>query len=574
MDRGTRIASLDTLSGPGPHSVNAGGVDLVVVRTPPGLRAYEGRCPHQGALLGEGELEGDSLVCRNHRWRFDTATGRRQDGDGCLKAVPLLEDAGVLYADLSKLEAARVASRSLRRVADLPGPSGLPVVGNALELEPESLHLQLEAWAKQHGALFKLRAGSQEILVVADPALNEQVLRARPDVWRRQKSMADVIDELGGRGGIFTSEGAQWRSQRRLTMEALSHRRIDGFYPTLKSTAERLLARWRKAAAANAVVDLQADLKRFTVDVTTQLAFGHDVGSLERDDDEMQRRLELVFPKVNARMTAPVPYWRWLRLPSDRTVDRAVAELQTWLRGLLARTREQLAKEPARAQAPANFLEAMAAAKDAEGRPYDDDVVCGNAMQLLLAGEDTTAHTLAWAVPLLLENPKSAAALRAEADARLHEAVPVDLDATQKLQLAGAVANEAMRLKPVAPMQFYQANSDTAVGDIAMPKGSSVWLLTRVGALDPRRFADPEVFRPERWLDARGAAHDARAHIPFGTGPRICPGRSLALVELRLVLATLYRSFEVTRVGEASDVREIFAFTMQPSAVRVKLTAR
>ena len=576
MDRGTRIANVVSLSGPGPHSVNAGGVDLVVVRTAAGLRAYQGLCPHQGALLGEGELDGNMLVCRNHRWRFDVATGQREGGKECLQAVPLLEDGGVLYADLSKLEAARAEVRTLRRVGELPGPRPLPLLGNALDLEPTNLHLTLEAWAKQHGPLYRVRAGANEVLVVADPALNEQVLRARPEVWRRLKNMADVIDELGGGGGIFTSEGASWRSQRRLTMEALSHRRVEGFYPTLRTMAERLLGRWRRAAAEAAVVDLQSDLKRFTVDVTTQLAFGHDVNSLERDDDEMQRRLELVFPKVNERMTAVVPYWRWLRLPSDRRVDRAVAELQTWLRELVARARREVSADPARAAAPANFLEAMVAARDAEGRPYDDEVVCGNAMQMLLAGEDTTAHTLSWAVHLLLESPEATAALKAEADAQLSGAAPVpaDLDATQKLQVAGAVANEAMRLKPVAPMHFYQANRDTSVGDVAMPAGAWLWLLTRVGAVDPARFADPEAFRPPRWLNAGGGAHDARAHIPFGTGPRICPGRSLALVELKLVLATLYRSFEVTRVGEASDVKEIFSFTMQPSAVLVKLTAR
>jgi len=574
MDRGTRIASIDSLAGPGPHAVSAGGVDLVVVRTSAGLRAFQGRCPHQGALLGEGELDGGELVCRNHRWRFDAQTGKRLGGDGCLEAVPLLEDGGVLYGDLSKLRAAEEQAKALRQIDELPGPRGLPLLGNTLQVEPDRLHRQLEDWAKEHGTPFKLRIGSSRVLVVADSALNEQVLRARPETFRRLKSMNDAIDELGGRHGLFTSEGAEWRGRRKLAMEALSHRRIHGFFPILKTMAERLVRRWRAAAGSGAVVDVQSDLKRFTVDVTTQLAFGHDVNTIERDDDAMQRRLELVFPTVNRRIGAAIPYWRVFRLPADRRVDRAIAELREWIGELLARTRQQLAADPARAASPANFLEAMAAARDDDGRPYGDDVIFGNAMQMLLAGEDTTAHTLAWSVHLLLEHPAAVAALRSELDGQVPGELPVDLDGVQKLHVAGAVANETMRLKPVAPLHFYEPNEDAVVGDIAVPKGAWVILLTRPPAMNGERFAEPQAFRPERWLDGGAVSGDARSHIPFGTGPRICPGRSLALVEMRLVLAALYKSFDVTRVGEASQVRERYAFTMQPDGVRVKLTPR
>src|SRR5260221_8595349 len=97
----TRIARLEDLRGDGPHAVAGDGIDLVVVRTPAGLRAYEGRCPHQGALLGEGELDAGQLVCRNHRWRFDAATGQRLGGAACLRACPVTERDGALWADLT-----------------------------------------------------------------------------------------------------------------------------------------------------------------------------------------------------------------------------------------------------------------------------------------------------------------------------------------------------------------------------------------------------------------------------------------------------------------------------------------
>lgn len=150
-----RASRTADLAGTGPFALSAGGVDLVAVRTATGLRVFEGRCPHQGALLGEGELDGDVLVCRNHRWRFDTATGRRDGGPQCLRACPSEVRGAELFVDTGALTTTTTATAT-RTLADLPGPKGWPVVGSAFDLEVDRLHLILEGWARTHG-----RAGSR-----------------------------------------------------------------------------------------------------------------------------------------------------------------------------------------------------------------------------------------------------------------------------------------------------------------------------------------------------------------------------------------------------------------------------
>src|SRR5581483_9922299 len=150
---------------------------------------------------------------------------------------------------------------------------------------------------------------------------------------------------------------------------------------------------------------------------------------------------------------------------------------------------------------------------------------------------------------------------------------PPGIEVANRLAYAGGVANEAMRLRPVAPIFFLDALEDTIVGDVEIPKDTSLVLLIRPPALDEENFADPDVFRPARWVTPSGA-HDAGAHQPFGSGPRICPGRTLALLEMKLVLATLYRSFDVERVGSASDVTETFSFTMMPKGLNVRMKFR
>jgi cytochrome P450/nitrite reductase/ring-hydroxylating ferredoxin subunit len=566
------------LRGDGPHAVAAGGIDLVVLRTRAGLRAYEGRCPHQGALLGEGEIDGNSLVCRNHRWRFDVQTGRREGGAACLRPCPVREESGAVLVDTSALaQASPGPTRALRALQDLPGPRAWPIVGSALQIDEGRNHINMEDWAAQYGPLYTFRFGPLTALVVSDPELAEPLYRARPDTFRRPTRVERIFKELGI-AGVFSAEGEAWRAQRRVAMDALAQRNLRGFYPALERIAKRLLRRWGEAADSGSELDVSEELKRFTVDVTTLLVFGHDLQTLDKGgDDVIQRHLEHLFPALERRLNTIFPYWRYFRLPQDRRVDTAVREIYAWLSSIIEDARATLAADPARAAKPANFVEAMLAARDAEGKPLSNDVIFGNGLTMLLAGEDTTAYTLAWAIHHVCDDRTVAEALRKEADEVFASCtVPVDLEQANRLTYALAVANEAMRLRPVAPAPFFEAIEDVVIGDVAVPRGTTIVALSRIATRDASRFDAPLEFTPDRWLRGEGAgkAHDPSSHIPFGSGPRMCPGRALALLEMRVVLGAVYKAFDIERVGASADVRELAAFTMAPSGLRVRLRRR
>jgi len=119
-----------------------------------------------------------------------------------------------------------------------------------------------------------------------------------------------------------------------------------------------------------------------------------------------------------------------------------------------------------------------------------------------------------------------------------------------------------------------EAKVETVVGDLLIPQGARVAVLMRQPACHPDHFAEPQKFLPQRWLGKNSGAHDVSAHIPFGSGPRICPGRVLAMLEMKLLLSMLYKNFEVERVGGAEEVREHFAFSMLPVGLKVRLRRR
>ncbi len=569
-----RVANLDQLHGDGPHALSADGFDIVVVRTQAGLRAFEGRCPHQGALLGEGELDGDTLVCRNHRWRFSVDSGQRDGGPQCLASCPVVEREHAIFVDVSGLSRGPARIVAKRTLDDLPGPRGLPFLGNIHQLDLTKLHLILERWAAQYGPVYLFKMGSARVVALSNPKWCDQVLRARPETFTRHSRTATVSSEMGI-DGAFSAEGDTWRPQRRLATLALAQRHLRGLYPKLQTVTTRLKKRWERLADAGLPLDVLDELKRFTVDVTTLITFGHDVNTVEQGNDVIQRKLELVLPEANRRLFALVPTWRLVRLPRDRRLDRALAEVRAWLGELVVAERARLAAEPGRAEKPSNFLEAMVSARDDEGRPFSDDVMFGNLMTMLLAGEDTTSYTLGWAVHQLCDSPESVMELRREADELLGTSdVAGDIETANKLAWAGAVANETMRLRPVAPILMLDAKVETVVGDLLVPEGTRVCVLTRPAACDPDHFVEPQAFRPRRWLGETAGAHDVSAHIPFGSGPRLCPGRVLALLEMKLLLSMLYRNFNVERMGRAEGVRENFAIMMSPVGLKVRLRRR
>ncbi|MEZ5648930.1 MAG: cytochrome P450 [Burkholderiaceae bacterium] len=476
--------------------------------------------------------------------------------------------------------------RSAREIASLPGPSAWPVLGNLPQLQVSRMHQQLEQWASRYGSLYRLRMGGRDALVVADHALVAGVLRDRPDGFDRTARLGVIGAEMGMKQGVFGASGDVWRRQRRMVMAAFDPAHIKSYHPTLMTVAGRLERRWRKAAQAGTPIDLQADLMRYTVDAITGLAFGTDVNTLESDDEIIQRHLDLLLPALFKRAFSLVPWWRLYRTSADRELEAAMVEVNRAVDGFIAAARDRLAADPARRAAPPNLLEAMivAAQDDAQagghgGAPISDAEIAGNVMTMLLAGEDTTANTIAWLIHLLVENPAALARARDEVLAKLGAPPDLAFEAVRELDYVEACAHEAMRLKPVAPMILAQALRETTVGDVRVPPGTVVFGLMRADAVDEAHVDEAAAFRPERWLDGSSGfdlGSPKRVSMPFGAGPRICPGRYLALLEIRMAIATLLASFDIVSLDtpDGAPPRENMAFTMEPVGLTLRLRER
>ena len=336
--------------------------------------------------------------------------------------------------------------------------------------------------------------------------------------------------------------------------------------------------RWRAACRAagnrpprrSAAIDLGAELRLYTVDIVAGLAFGSDVNTIETGDNAIQRDLDQILPAVARRSLAPFPYWRYVKLPRDRELDRCVARTRQAVDQLVVQARERMRADPQRAERPGNMLEAMLAAAAQPDSGVSERDVAGNVLTMLLAGEDTTSNSLAWLIWLLHRHPAALQRAREEILRIAPDIASLSIEQVDQLDFVDACAHEALRLKPPAAYIPLEALTDTVVGDVQIAPRTIVWCVMRSSSLDDTCFANAAQFDPARWLTE---AVNKKAAMPFGAGPRTCPGRYLALLEIKVAIAMLLARFEIVSVDTAhgGEPDEVMGFVMSPENLRMRL---
>ncbi|KXX72354.1 cytochrome P450 [Flammeovirga sp. SJP92] len=465
-----------------------------------------------------------------------------------------------------------------KTVKDLNGPKGLPVFGNIFELDKSKIHLLYEKWADEFGSLYNLNFFGRKLTVCTDPELNAYILKHRPTKFRRFKKMAEVIEEVGI-NGVFAAEGESWKKQRKVTQKALDNKNVRSFFPGIVRVADRLSNHWSKVEGVGNY-EIDKDFQKATVDVTTNLAFGYDMNTVENDVDQTQEHIQKIFPKMNSRINNPIPVWRYIKTASDKEFEESMEYIRKVLGEFITNAQRKISEDIDILEHPTNFLEAMIASQDNDN-PFTWDEIFGNLYTMLLAGEDTTSNSLSWITYFLAANPDQQQKVQAEIDAILKGQKLDNFDQLEAFTYTASVIKESMRIKPVTPQLYMQALEDVVIGDVFFPKGSFVITQLSHAPRSDKYFADASTFAPERWLENKEEGgcpyhktHNEDAMKTFGGGARTCPGKFLSEVELKVFIIRLFQEFDVELNVAPEEVKEVFAFTMSPGNLKVKLKHR
>jgi cytochrome P450 len=423
-----------------------------------------------------------------------------------------------------------------------------------------------------------LRFMGLNLLLVNEPAAVRQVLVSEVEAFPKHPYMLWILEPLIGRG-IFAVNGEEWVQQRRLLDQAFQMAQLQRVLPQMAAACQASLARLEAQVAGDLVagrsVDADAEMTLVTADVIVRTILSRSLEGAEAE------AIFAAFTRYQKRAGRALML-RLLRLPRRRLqgyLARDAAPIRAWIAAAI----DARLNAPA-AHAPGDdLLAALIEARDPEtGACFSREQLLDQVCVLFLAGHETSASALGMAVYLLGCFPEVQQRLRAEVLEVLGSRAgapdrPLGFEDLRQLSYGAAIFNETLRLYP--PLSFFsrESQANTELAGSRCPMRALVTISPWVIQRHEQHWSEPNAFRPERFLsdanaDDRRWARDA--FLPYGLGPRKCPGAAFAQQEALLVLAELVRRFEV--LPDPGHEPELVArLTLRSrNGIRVRLRAR
>ena len=406
-----------------------------------------------------------------------------------------------------------------------------------------------------------LRMGPERVLLVDDAAEVWELLTTHARRTGKGRGLVRARLLLGD--GLLTSEGETHRSHRRALQPAFHPRSILDYRVHFARAAERASGRWSDDGA----VDLVAELSAMTLHGTAAALFGSDLSGRA---PQITRALTRMLASFRLAMAPGGPALLRSPLPAAARMRSAIADLEGIVGDLIgARHGDGGAAAP--------VLDLLASQPGFTPRDARDEV-----MTLLLAGHETTAMALTWALAAIDQAPAVRAELEAEWDA-LPEETEAQREPTEDLPRTMAVLAETLRLWPPAWMFTRRVLEPFVLVDRTVAAGTMCLVSPALLHRDPRWWPEPERFRPDRWLrsrpgepcrfDAKAPGQPRGAYLPFGAGPRMCIGEQFAWSEAATMLAVLGRTWRL-RVHDAPLAAGRSSMTLRPRGLVRATTSR
>jgi cytochrome P450 len=400
--------------------------------------------------------------------------------------------------------------------AGVPGTGAPPAFGAPMPLQTYRFVTDpvgfSEAGRRRFGDTFGARiVRSGDVVFVSDPDSIKRLFGAdKINTIAPGRNL--VLEPLLGKRSVLLLEGREHLQRRKLMLPPFHGERMRAYEGMIETLAEREVARWPLGER----FAIHPSMQSITLEVILSAVFG--VGEERRDD--LRRSLIAILGETQSPAAIGITFPVLRRLPRYKRIRALLAETDALL---AAEIRERRA-DPELEQRQ-DILSMLVAARYDDGEGMDDGEIRDQLMTLLMAGHETTATSLAWALELLFRSPDAMERLRDEVGR--DEATYLD-----------AVVEESMRLRPVVPFTGRLLKEPAELDGYELPEGRVVFANIWLAHTREATFPEPYAFRPERFLDG---STETYSWIPFGGGTRRCLGAAFALFEMKVALRTILR---------------------------------
>lgn len=396
--------------------------------------------------------------------------------------------------------------------------------------------------AQTQGGIARFKFGPiANMVLVTEPEYIREILVkqwAKTIKWERLTRASNRVTQFN----IVFLEGDSWRSQRKLLTPAFHSERVHAYIGLIQRHTHRLTEHWQPGQ----VLDIRDAMTRLTMGIIGEILFG--IPDIEREAAPLSRAIDTLLAQfvTDASSVFSLPNW----IPSERLkrVQEARQTIVTYLNRLIAERR-------AAGEDQGDVLSALLLARDADtGAMLTDDQVRDELYSLFVAGHETTALWMCWALHLLARHP--------EVQQQLHSSLR---DHPGDETLLDAVLKETLRMYPPAWSLFMRrVIEDIQLGDQVISRSSVIYISPYVQHHLPRYWEDPERFDPSRFAGDWRSRLPAYVYMPFGGGPRVCLGSNLAEAEAKVILPAILEGFEVSLPDPIEEVHKDGGFTLRP----------
>uniref|UniRef100_A0AAV1TSB7 Cytochrome P450 n=1 Tax=Peronospora matthiolae TaxID=2874970 RepID=A0AAV1TSB7_9STRA len=483
------------------------------------------------------------------------------------QVLSLVSAAVLVTLYYTKLNEASTLSKGdkVKHAVVLPGT--LPILGNAFELAANAPRMHdwlADQFAATKGEAFVVRLpGKDDMMFIAKPEHLEAVLKTQFDNFPKSTYIHDVFYDLLGHGIVLTN-GETWKRQRSVVVGLFSARALrEHMTPLVQQYTKEMVNILSNAAAINAPLDVFDLLHRFTFDVFGEIGFGAKMGSMSGAFQPFAEAMDEAQFLAGKRFKQPMWYWklrRWLNVGDERKLKEDVRVIDEHLMRFIAdaierrrsRVAKQKAGEPA-AFADKDIVSIVLDTMESTGLSMNPVEVRNIALASIVAGRDTTADCMSWLVHMLTQNPEVETKLRNEIRTKIPhisndmEYIP-SLEDVNRVPYLEACIRELLRLYPSGPLITTHCMEDTVFPDgTFVPAKTDIGIaLFSVGRLTSVWGEDALEFKPERFIDNETGEvipMTATKFAPFSAGPRICVGQALALIEMKIAIASMVGRF-------------------------------